>query len=318
MGRAELLCSLKSTYFLCRARAESNPSRELLSLGTPPCSFRYPCTWAGCGKRFLQSHHLKRHTLMHTGGKPYGCVWVGCGKCFSTSGSLKRHILTHTGEKPYECTHKGCGEYFSQSCNLKAHVLTHTGEKPYPCTWESCKKRFSQPGSLKKHTLTHTGEKPHACTWAGCEKRFSTSGSQKRHTLTHQKSMASGGAVPPTAGSAAGPDGSPVDAHNIQLMVGGRPNISMLSLSNALPRYSSIPGLLCRSLGTLADVAYPAYPPRAPTCPHVPPLFCAIRSSLLFDILFSRLRCVSLSPVYRLSFFCLFRFWRCLLKLTKL
>merc|ERR1711865_492136 len=56
----------------------------------------------------MQAHYaLRKH--MHTHGeKQYVCQVEGCGKRFLDSSKLKRHSLTHTGERPYLCPFEGC------------------------------------------------------------------------------------------------------------------------------------------------------------------------------------------------------------------
>ena len=68
---------------------------------------RTPLPCQGCGKRFLDSSKLKRHSLTHTGERPYLCPFEGCGKRFSLDFNLRSHMRTHTGERPFACTFPG-------------------------------------------------------------------------------------------------------------------------------------------------------------------------------------------------------------------
>ena len=58
-----------------------------------------------------------------------GCARVQvCSKCFTNSQSLLRHSMCHTGNKPYICDE--CGKKFSQVCTLKRHQATHSSNQP--------------------------------------------------------------------------------------------------------------------------------------------------------------------------------------------
>ena len=62
-----------------------------------PC---FPCTF--CGKLFYRADHLKLHTCIHTGEKPYVCVkW---GKSFAAKQSMTRHLKIHLKESSFWCS----------------------------------------------------------------------------------------------------------------------------------------------------------------------------------------------------------------------
>ena len=132
-----------------------------------------------CEKTFTQRSHLMRHSLCHTGEKPFRCK--ECGKGFTQKSTCLRHERSHTGELPYMCAE--CGNGFAQKSGLQKHRLIHSGEKPYKCRF--CDDRFTQKTTCQRHERIHTGEKPYLCQ--ECGRAFRQSPSLERHVKTHLK-----------------------------------------------------------------------------------------------------------------------------------
>ena len=76
-----------------------------------------------CGNTFIQSGHLKKHMLNHTGEKSYKCEL--CGKTFALIDYLKKHMIIHNGEKSYKC--EQCGKTVRRKGDLKVQRI-HTSE----------------------------------------------------------------------------------------------------------------------------------------------------------------------------------------------
>lgn len=55
-----------------------------------PATRPYPCTVAGCGRRFKRLEHVQRHAATHTRTKPHACVF--CGKTFSRADNAAVHV----------------------------------------------------------------------------------------------------------------------------------------------------------------------------------------------------------------------------------
>lgn len=117
-----------------------------------------------CGASFSSVFHLRRHTHIHTGARPFACKY--CPQRFRHKTSLKVHVRKHTGEMPYACTE--CQKQFRDPANFKVHVRSHSKEKTYECN--HCEKRFNSASTLYAHKKTHDADRPFSCDH--CERAF--------------------------------------------------------------------------------------------------------------------------------------------------
>ena len=127
---------------------------------------RHRCT--SCDACYSQRSSLKQHIrIVHSGAEPaklYKCDI--CSKDVRSFAPYARHSLIHTGDKPFSC--ETCEKQFSRADGLKLHRLVHTGDKPHKC--KICNSEFIQSSGLKSHMLKHSQEDCYMCDI--CSGRF--------------------------------------------------------------------------------------------------------------------------------------------------
>ncbi|XP_043281628.1 zinc finger protein 2 homolog [Venturia canescens] len=181
----ETQCDLKNLTYEKDSRMLSTKSSSIAArrkISQP--KMRHSCQV--CVRVFSSAALLRRHSVVHTGERPYECPV--CKKRFSQVGQLNFHKNFHENPR-YRC--EICTKPFLRPSDIEKHMRTHTGEKPYSC--KVCSKSFAQLVALQQHERIHTGDKPYVCEI--CGKRFSQKANKTKHVKIHKE-----GAKPHTCG----------------------------------------------------------------------------------------------------------------------
>lgn len=133
------------------------------------------CLHTSLSKKDLHNHYL----TVHPGVDRSTCLI--CNKKYSDPGALSKHTMVHTGERPYYCPF--CFTTFGLKCSQVVHIRRHTNYRPYKCQY--CPKSFFNSGEIGKHLRLHTGEKPYKCTI--CKTSFTMRETLTNHLKTHNK-----------------------------------------------------------------------------------------------------------------------------------
>lgn len=153
---------------------------------------KFLCETDGCGKAFWTAQHLKVHTQVHQGVKPFACTTTDCEASFAKHHQLRAHVAeAHCppGTKPFRCEHLACDKSFSTNQKLVAHAKTHE-EKRYVCVHPSCKAAlpfFAKWTALQRHIRdVH----PPTCPHSECGRTFASHANLRAHLTLHDQRVA--------------------------------------------------------------------------------------------------------------------------------
>ncbi|TNN79671.1 Zinc finger protein ZXDC [Liparis tanakae] len=140
----------------------------------------FVCDSEGCGWSFTSMSKLLRHkrtdlyssvfTRKHEDDRRFVCTEEGCGKSFTRAEHLKGHSIIHLGTKPFQCHAEGCNAKFSARSSLYIHSKKHKQDASTlrtRCPMANCSKHFSSRSSLKSHMLKHHHLSPVVLLWDG-------------------------------------------------------------------------------------------------------------------------------------------------------
>uniref|UniRef100_A0A8C3GAQ4 C2H2-type domain-containing protein n=1 Tax=Cyclopterus lumpus TaxID=8103 RepID=A0A8C3GAQ4_CYCLU len=187
----ELQCqiSLNAVQDLVETEIKSEAARETCK-ATSEQQRTHQCR--ACLKCFPSVSKLQRHTLTHTGQRPFGCEI--CGKRFRQKTHL-RDFETHAGSDLVSLKHLDqtpCvvifPSYNRESDKLSPHISKHmevartvstvtVKRTPIPNSMQNpvivqhkcfcCLKCFPSASKLQRHEMVHTGLKPFPCVLCG-------------------------------------------------------------------------------------------------------------------------------------------------------
>ena len=137
--------SIKFSYYLDMEDLGNLP--QTVSKRTLACS--------ECGKVFKSKYSLMDHEVEKHGRlSRYSCFVCEKGgqKC-SSKASLRRHTIRHTGQRPYKCG--TCEKGFFDKQVRRIHERIHQDTFEFQC--KHCEKQFHQSHQLVAHTKRHNG-----------------------------------------------------------------------------------------------------------------------------------------------------------------
>ena len=107
-----------------------------------------------CRKQFKETHHLQRHSSIHSAERPFKCDH--CDWTFKLKNSLKRHMLMHSNIKTsaparYPC--RFCNISYSRECRLMDHMIALHSKTLLECYF--CPLNFCYRSTLEEHERLH-------------------------------------------------------------------------------------------------------------------------------------------------------------------
>ncbi|KRT85272.1 zinc-finger associated domain containing protein, partial [Oryctes borbonicus] len=167
-----------------------------------------PFTCNHCGKRFKVKDTLNKHTLIHTGEKPYSCNVVKCDECnidnsMKCENETKENKIPEVSNENFEDILEGESEIVNThepdeqplssifGFNEKGVPMTKNGRKltgperqKVPMFCKPCNRYFAWK-YYRIHRKQHTGETPYKCE--ACNKAFVLLNHLKAHQRIHNE-----------------------------------------------------------------------------------------------------------------------------------
>ncbi|CAK5020932.1 unnamed protein product [Meloidogyne enterolobii] len=113
------------------------------------------CKWDGCLFLFNNEGDFAKHVKKHAkDSQDWICRWTDCkrnGKPFIQLSDLVKHTVVHTGFKPYVCMHVNDGVHCSKSFSLKGNCDKHHHQFHPGCNEDCCKHILEGQQSNQPH-----------------------------------------------------------------------------------------------------------------------------------------------------------------------
>mgnify|MGYP003112516765 CR=1 FL=1 len=168
----------RNIFFNCGMCQRSFSDKFKLAKHTNRCS-KYPCQ--ECGVGFAKREDLVRHSMIHTGEKPYQCPI--CNKRFRQRGHMRsHHERTHGLIPKFQCSF--CNASYKTLTALSKHIKRcHPDETDKCISCSNCKIVFQNQESFKSHLPDQESESSFNCDQ--CCRRMNTAQGLAHHKKTH-------------------------------------------------------------------------------------------------------------------------------------